>query len=282
MLEDLNIPSQFFGRVYHYRENVTPRMVFTHRHRELEANVVVRGTASYRLFDRRVDIRRNSLLWLFPKQEHILLNTSPDFEMWVWVIKPGVLHRNCSPALCEILCQDNPPEVYCRPIPSASATELIRLVQMAKGAMSNDVDVCNSSLLHATTRALTVYQDAEKNRPMGTTAALHPAVEDAARMLAESEKSLEEIAHEIGQHPSYLSRLFHEQMGVKLVDFRNRMRIRRFLGEFGDGDEQTMVSAAFAAGFGSYPQFNRIFKQVMGVSPSRFRSELRGEARDAK
>lgn len=281
MYEDLKIPSQFFGRVYHYREKVTPRMVFTHCHRELEANIVVRGTASYRLFDRRVDIRRNTLLWLFPRQEHVLLNTSADFEMWVWVIKPAILRRNCTASLCSILCQGNPPEVYSRPIPATSATELIHLVQLAKTAMPTDVDVCNSSLLHATTRALAIYQESTQNHSKGHLSTLHPAVEDAARLLADSEQSFESIAKEIGQHPSYLSRLFHDQMGVKLVDFRNRMRIRRFLGAFGDGGDQTMVSAAFAAGFGSYPQFNRVFKQVMGVSPSRFRRELRGDARDA-
>jgi AraC-like DNA-binding protein len=34
-----------------------------------------------------------------------------------------------------------------------------------------------------------------------------------------------------------------------------------------------MLDAALEAGFGSYPQFHRIFKRVMGRSPGKYRRQ---------
>jgi transcriptional regulator GlxA family with amidase domain len=79
------------------------------------------------------------------------------------------------------------------------------------------------------------------------------------------------LAHRSGLSASRLSRLFKEQTGFALVDFRNRQRISRFLEIYGTGQRQTMLNAAMDAGFGSYPQFHRVFRQVMGSSPAEYR-----------
>jgi AraC-like DNA-binding protein len=65
--------------------------------------------------------------------------------------------------------------------------------------------------------------------------------------------------------------LFKQQTGVALVDFRNRQRVERFLQIYGTGQRLTMLDAALEAGFGSYPQFHRVFKRVIGCSPGRYR-----------
>jgi hypothetical protein len=61
--------------------------------------------------------------------------------------------------------------------------------------------------------------------------------------------------------------LFKQQTGVALVDFRNRQRVEKFLAIYRTGQRTTMLDAALEAGFGSYPQFHRVFKRVMGCSP---------------
>jgi AraC-like DNA-binding protein len=66
--------------------------------------------------------------------------------------------------------------------------------------------------------------------------------------------------------------LFKQQTGVALVDFRNRQRIERFLELYGTGQRRKMSDAALDAGFGSYPQFHRIFKRVIGCSPGNYRA----------
>ena len=64
-----------------------------------------------------------------------------------------------------------------------------------------------------------------------------------------------------------MSRLFKQQTGVALVDFRNRQRVEKFLDFYGTGQRRTMLDAALEAGFGSYAQFHRVFKRVRGCSP---------------
>jgi AraC-like DNA-binding protein len=102
---------------------------------------------------------------------------------------------------------------------------------------------------------------------------VHPAVEKAARLIRDetSALNLDELARRSGLSPARLSRLFKQQTGVALVDFRNRQRIERFLQLYGTGQRLTMLDAALEAGFGSYPQFHRVFKRVLGCSPGQYR-----------
>jgi AraC-like DNA-binding protein len=100
-------------------------------------------------------------------------------------------------------------------------------------------------------------------------------VEKAARLIHDETTTLglDELARRSGLSPTRLSRLFKQQTGVALVDFRNRQRIERFLELYGTGQRRTMLDAALEAGFGSYPQFHRIFKRVMGRSPGKYRRQ---------
>jgi uncharacterized cupin superfamily protein len=59
------------------------RIAAPHRHRSTEFNLVVHGTAAYLLDGRRYDLRPGSLVWLFPDQEHILVDRSPHYRDWL-------------------------------------------------------------------------------------------------------------------------------------------------------------------------------------------------------
>jgi transcriptional regulator GlxA family with amidase domain len=71
--------------------------------------------------------------------------------------------------------------------------------------------------------------------------------------------------------------LFAQHTGVTIVEFRNRQRIERFLALYGSGHRHDLLSAALAAGFGSYAQFHRVFRRIMGCSPAEYRRRLRRE-----
>ena len=49
-----------------------------------------------------------------------------------------------------------------------------------------------------------------------------------------------------------------------------------FLEIYGDGRGVKMTSAALDAGFGSYPQFHRVFRERMGCAPAEHARRLRG------
>jgi transcriptional regulator GlxA family with amidase domain len=51
-----------------------------------------------------------------------------------------------------------------------------------------------------------------------------------------------------------------------LVEYRNRLRLRSFFDHVEQG-EANLIGAAHAAGFGSYAQFHRVYRQLLGSTP---------------
>jgi AraC-like DNA-binding protein len=76
----------------------------------------------------------------------------------------------------------------------------------------------------------------------------------------------ERIAVQMGISPGHLARSFKSEMGVSLVEYRNRLRIERFLRSVQHGNE-SLLHAALDAGFGSYAQFFRVYRKLLGTTP---------------
>jgi AraC-like DNA-binding protein len=239
-----------------------------HRHAELEFNLITQGAGLYLLANRKYQIRRGDLLWLFPAQEHVLIEQTPDFEMWIGVFKPKAVRRIATDANTKVLRQANPAGEYCRRLTQRDLARLDAL--LAEVAAAHDrPGLFNAGLSYALLSAWQYFEHAA-DVPVHD---VHPAVERAARLIRDETTtlSLEELARRAGLSPTRLSRLFKQQTGVALVDFRNRQRIESFLRLYGTGQRLTMLDAALAAGFGSYPQFHRVFKRVIGCSPGSYR-----------
>jgi AraC-like DNA-binding protein len=85
----------------------------------------------------------------------------------------------------------------------------------------------------------------------------------------------EQLARELNISAGYLARVFKTEVGVSLVEYRNRLRIERFLRlvERGGGN---LYEAAFEAGFGSYAQFHRVFRRHVGTTPREYVTGNRG------
>jgi transcriptional regulator GlxA family with amidase domain len=65
------------------------------------------------------------------------------------------------------------------------------------------------------------------------------------------------------------ARVFKAEMGMSLVEYRNRVRLDRFDALLGEGN-MSLFEAALAAGFGSYAQFHRVFRKLRGVTPREY------------
>ncbi len=98
----------------------------------------------------------------------------------------------------------------------------------------------------------------------------HPVVVGTLRLLAQ-DPSLggKELSDRLHLSPSRLARLFKAEMGLSLVDYRNRLRLERFDVLVKTGSDN-LLEAALAAGFGSYAQFNRVFCAERGVPPTKY------------
>jgi len=87
----------------------------------------------------------------------------------------------------------------------------------------------------------------------------------------------EQLALELGVSPGHLARSFKREMGLSLVDYRNRRRIDRFFDAVTRaGGTVNLLDAALKAGFGSYAQFHRVYRKFLGTAP---REVLAGASR---
>jgi len=68
---------------------------------------------------------------------------------------------------------------------------------------------------------------------------------------------------------SRLARVFKAEMGMSLVEYRNRLRLDRFAVLL-DRGRTNLLEAALAAGFGSYAQFHRVFRALRHMTPREY------------
>jgi AraC-like DNA-binding protein len=75
-----------------------------------------------------------------------------------------------------------------------------------------------------------------------------------------------QIAARLDLSLSRLARVFKAEMGMSLVEYRNRLRLDRFAVLL-DRGRTNLLEAALAAGFGSYAQFHRVFRALRHMTP---------------
>ena len=88
---------------------------------------------------------------------------------------------------------------------------------------------------------------------------------------ADQELSLTKIAKIVNMNANYLSENFKQVTGLNFVEYVARARFEKACSLLHDGDLR-ISDIAFAAGFQSLSQFNRVFKRLAGKSPTQFRA----------
>ena len=84
------------------------------------------------------------------------------------------------------------------------------------------------------------------------------------------EITLESISEHFHLCPFYFSRLFKRMFGINLKEYVNRSRTSR-AKELLFNTDLKITSISFECGYGSVRQFNRIFRENTGYTPSIFR-----------
>lgn len=104
-----------------------------------------------------------------------------------------------------------------------------------------------------------------------------PLVEQACRIVRSEYAqpvSVPEIARRLGSSEGHLSRTFHRATGLRLVEYVARFRAEQARARLRETD-QPVTDIAFACGFQSLSQFNRVFRAQFGCRPSDARAEVR-------
>jgi len=86
--------------------------------------------------------------------------------------------------------------------------------------------------------------------------------------------SLAEIAAAVEVHPVHLSRTFRRFYGCTLGEYVRRLRVRR-AAEALVRTDLPLSRIALEAGFSDQAHFSRVFKQLVGCTPSAYRGSFR-------
>jgi AraC-like DNA-binding protein len=251
VLLDLPGPDEVDGGLW-YSTPASTRFA-RHHHRELELNVLVTGEAHYAFPHRELRVVAPATLWIPPFVEHELIHVSDDLSMWVHSFramgaqaapsKPGgtshELESSVRAALNEL--SDGP---HVAGIPTFALAQIC--ARSREGLMRPGLREFNDILLQ-------IFRQAW-----------------SARLLQEPDTSgsMEALARSTALSRERLSRVFTHCFGIGLVQYRNHHRVQRFIHDYGRGTRTNMLRAALEVGFGSYVQFHRAFKQVVGYAPA--------------
>ena len=86
----------------------------------------------------------------------------------------------------------------------------------------------------------------------------------------DEEFTLEELAQQFHVNSSYLSSLFVKKIGMSFSYYRNNLRIQR-AKELLLHSDRSVSEIALEMGYGSISYFNRVFKEMVGITPVQYR-----------
>ena len=288
MLVDLKIGPRYDGFLFLAESARNPPALKSHRHVELELNLVAHGTITYVVGNQRFTFGPRTLLWMYPSQDHQLVDRSDDAQYYVAVFKPALIAA-CRGEVYAGLKRDKLEDhEVLHTVLEPGTFDLIRKTMDVLVADGLDPDILNREAgfgittdfsfehgdpdgLNAGLRHLLLLCWRQQQRfqaPTGAVA-LHPAVRKALSLLSEDgwDVSLGRLAARCGLSPAHLSRVFSQQVGVPLSRYRNSVRLERFWEHYRQPEHKTLTEAMYAAGFGSYAQFYKVFFQAYGRGP---------------
>ncbi|WP_308635731.1 AraC family transcriptional regulator [Paenibacillus silvisoli] len=91
----------------------------------------------------------------------------------------------------------------------------------------------------------------------------------------ESNLSLDELAVHVSLSKQHLNHVFKQSTGFAPIDYYLRMKIQR-AGQLLDLTERSMKDICLSLGFKDPYYFSRLFKKMIGMSPTEYRNKLKG------
>lgn len=289
MLQDLKLDPIYDGFLFLAESARNPPSLRSHHHVELELNLVARGTITYVADGRRLSFGPRSLLWMFPAHEHQLVDRTNDAQNYVAVFKPDLIARSCPGSAYKGLKRKKSeggkvlhtildPETFgflrrmMDHVMEGSIDPDILNREAGFGVESdfryrhNDPDGLNAGLHHLLLLCWRLQQTCTTRQ---RSVSLHPSISKAIALLGDDSwsGSLGQLAEQCGLSGAHFSRMFARQVGVPLNRYRNSLRLARFWEFYRKPAKPTIIEAVYAAGFGSYAQFYKVFTDAYGEGP---------------
>ncbi|MCI0351101.1 MAG: helix-turn-helix domain-containing protein [Acidobacteriales bacterium] len=104
-----------------------------------------------------------------------------------------------------------------------------------------------------------------------------PAITRAKAFIQEhhtEDISLEQVAKSVHMSTFYFCKMFHKSTGVNFTEYVSRVRIEKARNLLLNPNLR-ISEIAYEVGFQSLTHFNRVFKKLLGQSPTEFRAQLK-------
>lgn len=251
-----------------------PEEIFPpHHHEHLEINLVEKGQAKYNVNNRIYSLEAHCLVFLFPAQEHVLYDRSPDFKMWNITVRQSFLNTLCKSRFLMPLKARDTEEYFCRQMHPATSRLYEKLLPDIAEQQKNHPGIFRLGLAYL---VASLWKDFHENTTPVTHRPVTPHVQKVVYLLshAEEQESLYILSKKLNIGPSQVSRMFKKEMGISITEFRNRTKLDRFVNLMSKNPNHDLLTLAMDAGFGSYTQFFRIFRKEMGMTPEQFRRKI--------
>jgi AraC-like DNA-binding protein len=240
-----------------------------HFHDELELHLIDAGSGLFLFQETRLAVTAGTLVWVPPGRAHLLLEASADFRRFMLLFRPRLVRR-VLPKSAHAALLGRAAREQSRHLPRRALSSLRQTYSEVREDRAAELSLFNASMAFALARSWLHFESASR---APEPAQFHPAVSRALGLLREGEPSpsLSQLSEQTGLSESHLSKLFASQVGLSLTACRNVIRMERFVEIYGDGSRANLMDAALEAGFGSYPQFYRVFLNHMGYPPGKHR-----------
>jgi AraC-like DNA-binding protein len=218
-----------------------------HFHAEPEINLVVSGHGVFGVGDQELRVSAGMTLLFQPGQDHVLIEESHDFELFVMALTPELAARVSGS----------------RATPSGPIVELPHDELLTVSArLRASFELCDDTAIEHNLAEL-----------FGSVSTRPPSAHSIGRrvlslVLGEPSLSGSVLAQRLRTTQSALSRSFHHDLGVTFAEFRSRLKLMQFVGLVDAG--QSFNQAALGAEFSSYAQCQGVFQRVLGCSPAEY------------
>ena len=245
------IPGTARGHVWHHVPATRrPR----HFHAEPELNLIAAGHAAFGYGEATISVSAGDLLWWPPGQDHVLLDSTPDLDLYVIGVTPAFSEHVLSDRVSGATGGATRLQLDHRTLTSLRTACAVQIADVDAPAVERHVG--------------DLWREAQGLR--ARIADRHPlTVRALSSLLGRPDLKRGELARLIHANESEVSRHFHRDIGLTLVAYRTRLRLIRFI-QLVEGGGRRFLAAAIDAGFGSYSQCHRAFQQAFDCTPRVF------------
>lgn len=232
-----------------------------HLHKELEIIYVIKGESHLFVDNNYMTISDGDLFVCFPNQVHCY-ERSESGQYYLFTIIP-----DCCFGIKDLLYDNVPGKNILR---LNENDEIIRTLSEAVSYQGEYKDTYYAGLInHAL--ALMLPKLSLTPRMKSNTATLQNIINYCSLNFAR-ELTLDDIAEELHLSKYHISHLLNKKLGISFTGYINLLRINNSCDLLRKTDK-SIASISEEVGFGSIRSFNRVFAQIMNMTPFDYRKK---------